>query len=154
MLKLSDILDKRCIKLDMYATKKREAIEELVNLLLKTDNVKNMKGLVDELVEQEQLVSTGIGEGIAIPHKLVNNVEHAVMAFGRKSAGIQFNAIDHQPVSLVFLILGPKSKPTEHLQLLSKLSRLLHTPHLKHILLHAQTSEEIWQALRGQEEGD
>jgi len=151
-MKLSEILDRRCIKLDMYATKKSEAIEELVNLLLKTGKVSNIKGLADELMAQEEVVSTGIGQGIAIPHKLVSHVQHAVMAFGRKADGIKFNAIDKQPVTLLFLILGPKGKPTEHLQLLSKLSRFLHQSQFKECLLNAQTADEIWEAIRRQEE--
>jgi PTS system fructose-specific IIC component len=140
------------MKLEMQATGKKEAIEELVNVLAQTGKVSNPQELADELFEQESKVSTGIGEGIAIPHKMVSGLKKTIMVFGRKQEGVAFDAIDHQPVSLFFLILGPQGKPHLHLQLLSRLSRLLHDQELKHVLLEARTPEEILEALREKEE--
>ena len=153
-MKLSEMLDRRCITLNMSATNKADAIEELVNLLLNAGTVSNITGLADELLAQEEVVSTGIGDGVAIPHKLVRHVRQAVMAFGRKPEGIKFNAIDRRPVTLLFLILGPTGKPTEHLQVLSTLSLFLHQAQFKETLLKARTADEIWEALRRLEESE
>jgi mannitol/fructose-specific phosphotransferase system IIA component (Ntr-type) len=139
------------MKLEMQATSKKEALEELVDVLAQTGKVSNPQELAEELLEQENKVSTGIGEGIAIPHKMISGLKRTIMAFGRKKDGLPFDAIDHQPVSLLFLILGPQGKPHRHLQLLSRLSRLLHDPELKNVLLEAQTPNEILNALRDKE---
>ncbi|MBD3305024.1 PTS sugar transporter subunit IIA [candidate division KSB3 bacterium] len=153
MIALSEILDTRCITLELSATRKKHVLEELVNLLVKAGklNLPQPKKLAKELLAQEKLVSTGIGDGVAIPHKLVEYVPETVIAFGRKQDGLNFNALDCQPVYLVFLILGPDTKPIEHLQLLSKLSRLLRNDAFKKILLEAQAADEIIEALRREE---
>ena len=143
MLNLSDILSSDCIQLDLRASGKQEAIQELVELFVAAGKLDNPDELVNELLEQEKRGSTGIGDGIAIPHKLTRRATRSIMAFGCKKAGLDFEALDRQPVYLVFLILGPPRKVTEHLQVLSKLSRLLHNKLLRQQLLDAQQPNEI-----------
>lgn len=148
MVMLSELLDAQCIQLEMQASKKKEAIGELVNCLARAGKVTDAQTITKELLAQERTASTGIGEGIAIPHVLLPTLSHSMLAFGRKKSGIRFDAIDHRPVSLVFLLLGPRNKPTEHLQILSKLSRLLHDQELKQRLLEADTPEDVLALLR------
>ncbi len=151
MKSLCKILNRECMNLDMQATDKKNALAELLDILVQAGKISNSTDLVEELLEQENKVSTGIGEGIAIPHKMVPGLKKTIMAFGRKQDGVSFDAIDKQPVSLFFLILGPQGKPHLHLQLLSRLSRLLHDQELKNILLEARTPDEILEALRQKE---
>lgn len=143
MVRLSALLDVRCIQLEMQATKKKEAIAELVTLLEHAGKISQTDAIINTLLDQEKAVSTGIGEGIAIPHELLDQCAHSLLAIGRKKEGLAFHAIDHQPVFLVFLLLGSRHKPTEHLQILSKLSRWLHDSQFKNTLLHAQTPEDV-----------
>ena len=148
MLRLSNMLSPGCIQLEMQAFDKQEALWELVELFVADAQLEDPSGLVEELLAQEKRVSTGIGDGIAIPHKLTRRAPKTMIAFGRKKNGLDFNALDRQPVYLVFLILGPPRKVTEHLQVLSKLSRLLHNNDLRQQLFDARLPEDILAAIR------
>ncbi|MCP4396255.1 MAG: PTS sugar transporter subunit IIA [bacterium] len=143
MLNLSSILSPDCIQLDLRASDKKEAIQELVGLFVAAGQLDDSDDLANELLAQEKRVSTGIGDGIAIPHKLTKCASRTMIAFGRKNDGLNFEALDRQPVYLLFLILGPPHKVTEHLQVLSKLSRLLHNRNLRQHLFDAQQPNEI-----------
>lgn len=150
---ITAVLDARCVALDLQGKKKQEIITELVGLLADTNLVREPKQLIRELVKRERLSSTGIGDGIAIPHTLTERAERTVMAFGRKRGGVKFDAVDKQPVFLFFLMVGPKGAYTEHLKLLSKLSRLLHDPDLRRRLLAVDSGEEVVELLREREKG-
>ena len=148
MLSLSKMLDPACIQLELRASEKMEVVQELVELFVAAGKLEHPDGLVDELLTQEKRVSTGIGDGIAIPHKLTKRVKQTMIAFGRKKNGLNFESLDLQPVFLLFLILGPPRKVTEHLQVLSKLSRLLHNKNFRQELLAAQLPNEIMEILQ------
>ncbi|MBP7495866.1 MAG: PTS sugar transporter subunit IIA [Spirochaetales bacterium] len=145
MIKIVDILDPKCIKLEMESTKKKDAIAELLNLLLNAGKIEasQAESLLKELLDREKVSSTGIGFGVAIPHKIVEKFDQTVMAFGRKKGGISFDAIDGKPVSLVFLVLGPGGNNTDHLKLLSKLARILQEPSFREALRNAETPGQI-----------
>lgn len=145
---LSGILDERCIKLEMEARKKPEAIRELVDVVTGGGDIREPERLYQELLEREKLASTGIGNGIAIPHCLTDRVSETRMAFGRKQKGIKFDSVDRQPATLFFLIVGPEGTHTEHLQLLSKLSRYLHDTSVLRGLLEAKSPEDVLQTFR------
>lgn len=148
MVALSELLDAQSIQLEMQASRKKEAIAELVDCLARAGKVKDAQAITNELLAQERTASTGIGEGIAIPHVLLPTLSRSMLAFGRHKQGIGFDAIDRRPVFLVFLLLGPRRKPTEHLQILSKLSRLLHDQELRQGLFDAATPEDVLAVLR------
>lgn len=152
MIKLSQILDPYCIKLSMNAHRKKEAIEELVTVLYEAGKIDEVKPLVKELLAREKMASTGIGEGIAIPHKLIKGLDDTLMVFGRKKEGIHFDSLDNKPVNLFFLILGPEGHNNDHLRLLSKLARILHDPHFRGVLQDAKRPEDVISAIRKQEE--
>lgn len=149
---LADLLETGTIKLELEARKKNEALRELVELLHKAGRIENPKAALKGLIQREKLTSTGIGSGIAIPHLLSPDAERTVMAFGRKREGLRFDSIDNQPVTLIFLVVGPKNQEYAHLRLLSHLSRLLHGSEFRRTLLEADTPEEILQTLRREEE--
>ena len=154
MIKLSKLLDENCIELDLKANKKKDVIEELLSILKqngKTGNI-DIPSLLEEMMEREKSSSTGIGNGVAIPHKLISGIDETVMAFGRKSSGINFDSIDGKPAELFFLILGQEGKSTKHLRILSKLARLLHNSSFRAILSGTKSPEEIIEAVKQQED--
>lgn len=139
----SKMLDPSCVVLELSARKKRPVIEELVATLASTGKVGDARTLADEILEREKLTSTAIGHGIAVPHKLSDQVPETTLAFGRSSAGVKFDAPDNAPVTLVFLLVGPTGAHTAHLRLLSRLSRYLNDPEFRAALHTAQSAEEV-----------
>jgi fructose-specific phosphotransferase system IIA component len=149
---MREILDERCIALELTGRKKPEIIAELVDTLIRGVAVSDPELLTRELVDREKLSTTGIGSGIAIPHALSGTVEETALAFGRKLEGTRFDAVDNQPVALFFLLVGPKGTHTEHLRLLSRLSRYLHNPTFRQRLLDATSADEVLQAFADREQ--
>lgn len=149
---LAELLEASTIKLELEARKKPEALQEMVELLYRAGKIERPEAALAGLAEREKLTSTGIGSGIAIPHLLSEETRETVMAFGRKSEGLRFESVDNRPVTLVFLIIGPKNQEYAHLRLLSRLSRLLHDSSFRRALLDARTPEEVLQIIRRKEE--
>ena len=152
MIRLTEILDPNCINLQLKGRKKKQAIGEMVQLLHQQGKIDNPEVFKEKICRRESLSSTAIGEGVAIPHIMVPGVENFILAFGRNVKGIGFDAPDKKPVRLVFLMVGPESKATMHLQILSKLVRLLREPVFRAELLEAKTEKDIVDILKQREE--
>jgi len=144
----SGLLDPRCIILDLKGRRKREIIEELVAPLEICGELPDSEEAVRELMEREKAGSTGIGKGVAIPHRLLRGLEKPLVVFGRKVRGVDFDAADAKPVKIFFLILGPQDEKGEHLKLLSKLARFLHEDAFLLRLLEAKLPEDVLDAFR------
>lgn len=142
---IAPILDPGAISLSIQSKKKPDIIRELVELLGATGVVQDVEAVTAEVLAREELATTGIGSGIAIPHCLSAHVTGTSLAFGRKVPGAKFDAVDKQPVQLFFLMVGLPGAHNEHLRLLSKLSRYLHDADTKASLLAAATAEDILQ---------
>lgn len=140
---IATILDPKAISLAIQSRKKPDIIRELVELLGTTGVVKDVETVTGEVMAREELATTGIGSGIAIPHCLSAEVTGTSLAFGRKIPGAKFDAVDKQPVQLFFLMVGLPGAHNEHLRLLSKLSRYLHDADTKASLLAAASPEDI-----------
>lgn len=139
--------------LSMKARKKKDAIEELVTVLHDAGKIGEINHLLSELSARENAVSTGIGQGVAIPHYMgIHGPDDTYIVFGRKREGIPFDALDNKPVTLFFLIAGPEGKKNNHLQLLCKLARILRDPQLRESLLDAITPDDIIKAVTQMEE--
>jgi fructose-specific phosphotransferase system IIA component len=149
---LAEMLETSTIKLELEARKKNEALQEMVELLHQAGKIQDQAAALAGLIEREKLTSTGIGSGIAIPHLLTAEAQETVMAFGRKKDGLRFDSVDNQPVTLIFLIVGPKHQEYAHLRLLSRLSRLLHDDSFRQDLLDAGTPDEVLATVRREEE--
>jgi fructose-specific phosphotransferase system IIA component len=147
VLRLSKLIDRSCIKLDMKALRKKDAISELLDILKDNGKIEKTELLLADICEREKSASTGIGLGVAIPHKIVKGLEKTVIAFGRKKEGINFDSIDGKPAFLFFLILGREGSTGYHLRLLSKLARLLHDPDFRDLLYKANSPDDIIAAL-------
>ena len=152
MLELTALMDQACIVLELEAKNKRRAIREIVDSLAEAGRIKEPRRIEAGLLEREKAVSTGIGQGVAIPHFLTDGVESTIMAVGRKSGGLNFNSPDSQPVNLIFLILGPAGQEHAHLRLLSRLARFVHDGEFRQSLLNASSEGELIEVFRSREE--
>lgn len=147
-MKILDILDKECIIAELRSRTKREVLEELTGALLNFKANLDKEALVGVLLERERLGSTGIGDGIAIPHGKVQDLDELVLSFGRSSQGIEFDSMDGRPTHLFFLLIAPENSAGIHLRALAKISRLLKSSHFRQRLLEAGTEEELFQVIQ------
>lgn len=148
---ISEILAPDRVALELESKKKPELIEELVRLVESSGKTSDATRLLEQVMERESISTTGIGNGIAIPHCLSETVDETLLAFGRKRDGARFDSVDNQPVSIFFLLIGPAGAEGEHLRVLSKLARYLHDRTFCQALLDAETPEEVIAALRAKE---
>ena len=124
-MKIGDFLNEKAITANIKATNKESIIRELVDLLAKAEGIKNKEDLVKTLLNRETLGSTGIGQGVGIPHGKTNTVKKLVAAFGICHQGVNFDALDGEPVYIFFLLVAPEDSAGPHLKALARISRLL-----------------------------
>lgn len=150
-MKILDIINEDLIKPDLSATSKEEALTELANLIATKEGLDEDK-IVGVLKEREKLGSTGIGDGIAIPHGKLKGLKKLVASFGRSKKGIDFQSIDGKPTHLFFLLMAPENTAGVHLKALARISRLLKDKKFRESLLVADNTDGIFQALKDQDE--
>lgn len=135
IVRITDILSRELVVPEIEAVDKDATLREMsVHLAESTDHT-SREAIVAALIERERLGSTGVGEGVAIPHTKIPGLDRLVAAFGRSSKGIAFDAIDNQPVYLVFVLLVPENSAGIHLKALARVSRLLKDPDFRRRLL-------------------
>jgi len=134
-MKILDILSKDCIIPELRSRTKKEVLEELTGALLNCKANLNKEALVEVLLERERLGSTGIGDGIAIPHGKIKDLDELILSFGRSTQGIEFDSMDGRPTHLFFLLIAPENSAGIHLRALAKISRLLKSAHFRQRLL-------------------
>jgi PTS system fructose-specific IIA component/PTS system nitrogen regulatory IIA component len=149
-MKLSDLIDSKAIVSELQATSKEEVVKELVAALEVAGKVeaKDAKKLTAALMAREQLGSTGIGQGLAVPHAKHNSVGNLVAAFGRSKKGIDFDSLDGEPVYLVFLLLSNKEASGQHLEALAYITKLLRDDLFCRFLKEAKDHAELVELLR------
>ncbi|MEW6439477.1 MAG: PTS sugar transporter subunit IIA [bacterium] len=145
-MKVSDFLDSRAV-VDLRATNKKEVLEELCNALISLHPSLDRTRMVGILLDRERLGSTGVGEGVAIPHGKLSELTHLIACFGRSSQGLEFQAVDRKPVHLFFLLFAPENSAGTHLKALAKISRLLKRPNLREALMAALSVKEVFSIL-------
>lgn len=150
-MRLSEILRPENIKLPMAATTKTEAIRELVDLLAANGSIVDAKKVYEAVLDREATRTTGIGNGLAIPHGKCNGTTELVMAVGRPAQGIDFQAIDGRPVTLIWLLTSPPDKTGPHIHALARISRLMTVDKFRHALNQATSAQEIFDTVIQQE---
>ncbi len=140
--KLYQLLKPEQICLDLQARDKAAVIKEMA-ALADPAKVNSPKELLNCLLERENLETTGVGEGIALPHARTDAVNEALVLFARSKSGIDFQALDEKPVYLLFLIAAPKSESTRVLKMLARVSRLLNNAGFRQALLVAESPPEV-----------
>lgn len=144
-MKLSDIIPEGAISDDLQATEKEEVIKEMVGTLVTAGRVPDAvsKKVIKALMDREELGSTGIGSGVAVPHAKHDSIPDLVCAFGRSKKGINFDALDGEPVHVVFLLLSSKSASGSHLEALAFISRLVRDEKFVKFLRDAKDGKDI-----------
>lgn len=140
-----DILTKDQILTDLQATNRWEAIDELITNLVSTGKIKpeNRDSITAVVKKRETSMSTGIGFGIGIPHASTELIPEVVGALGRSKKGINFDALDNQPVSIVMLFLVPQGQFQKHLHTLANIAKLLHKADFRHALEEAPDADTM-----------
>ncbi len=151
-LKISNFLKPEAVIMEMNANEKLAAIRELVEFMVSKNIARDHEQLFEALAKRENLESTGIGDGIAIPHARTNAVDDVVLVFARSSAGIDFSSIDGKPSHIVFLIASPENKKSEYIIALAKLSRLLRKMSVRDQLRNASNPQEVIDIIKKNEE--
>lgn len=142
-MKLTSLLNTSLIKLDLEKESKPEVLEELIDLLVQSDKIKDKDSFTKAVLDREDICSTGIGKGIAIPHSRNEAISEVAVALGRSKKGIDFDALDSQPVQLIFLLAAPLNAGSVYLKALARLSRLLRHAEFREALIEARTKDDI-----------
>ena len=150
-MRLTEILKPQDIKIPLEAKTKTEAIGELVNLLAANGEVGDPKKVLEAVLDREATRTTGIGNGLAIPHGKCPGVSSLVMAIGKAATPIDFQAIDGRPVTLIWLLSSPRDMTGPHIHALARISRLMTIDKFRATLAKATTPDEVYQAIVAQE---
>jgi fructose PTS system EIIBC or EIIC component len=142
-MRITELLTKETINLSLASSQKADAIEELVTVLATAGKLNNRTEFTEAIFKREEQSTTGIGEGIAIPHAKTSAVKQAAIAFGRSRAGVNYESLDGQPSHLFFMIAAPEGANNTHLEALSRLSTILLKPEVRKQLLEAASENEV-----------
>ena len=144
---LTDLLTPERIKIPLVSNTKDALLRELVDLVGQQAKVRDRDEVLRAVIDREQVLSTGIGNGVAIPHGKSAAVDDLVLAAGVARDGVDFEALDGQPVQLFFLLVGPDSAAGQHVKALSRISRLLRRDSFRTRLASAGSPEEFYAIL-------
>lgn len=151
-MRLDQIFKIEFLNENLSSNTKIDVLAELINVLINSGLKIDRTKAIDVLQQREKLGSTGIGDGVAIPHGKVSDLRDLVVAFGRSRRGIDFDAIDGKPVHLFFLLLAPENSTGQHLKALAKISKMLKTPNFRTKLIDAKTTGDLYKAIVEQDE--
>jgi PTS system nitrogen regulatory IIA component len=144
VVNITDMLKKEFIIEELKSKTKREVLFELSEVFSQGNYNVDSDSMVKVLLEREKLGSTGIGDGIAIPHGKLSGLENLVVSFGRSKEGIEFDSLDGKPVHIFFLLMAPENSAGQHLKALAKISRMLKEETFRNDLMKMQTSDKIY----------
>ena len=146
-MKIGDILVKDAIILDLKAREKQDLLGEMAKTLSESTPGLDENRLFEQLSERENLQSTGIGEGVAVPHCKLPDLSLPVTSFARSREGVDFGSIDGRPSHLFFLLVVPEYSGGQHLKALARISRFLHDAGFRERLWEAESREEVCRAV-------
>jgi len=148
-MKLTEIVAEKAVIPSLEATDRDDAVGELVDALVEAGAapVEIRDELVRAVLDREARGSTGFGRGVAVPHVKHRGVSSMIAAIGLSERGVDFNALDKQPVYSIFLLLSPEDKPEEHLQAMEAIFKQLSKDTFRRFLRQASTGEEVWSLL-------
>jgi len=151
-MKLSEIFKQQFIIPELKAHDKKGVLEELLQIIAEQETSLNKGTLLQVLLERERLGSTGIGDGIALPHGKLKGLDKLLVSFGRSIDGLGFDAIDEKPAYLFFLLLAPENSAGMHLKSLAKISRMLKDGNFRQRLMGAKSREDIYNIIIDKDE--
>jgi len=144
-MKISDFLNKKAMSADIISEKKEDTIRELIDLLIKAKEIRprDRAAILKTVLEREKLGSTGIGQGVGIPHGKSPDVKNLVGAAGISRNGVDFDSLDGEPVYIFFLLLAPQASAGPHLKALARISRLLKDRYFRETLRAVKSEKEL-----------
>lgn len=151
-MKITEFLNKKGIKIGLEAIEKEDALKELVDVLASCSDIGDKKAIIRSLIERENLGSTGIGQGIAIPHGKTDRIGNLVAVLGISQKGVNFESLDGEPVYIFFLLVAPKETAGPHLKALAQISRLLRDSYFCELLKRCKTPDEVYELIRREED--
>jgi PTS system nitrogen regulatory IIA component len=151
-MKIVDLLNPAAIVADLGAVEKDAVLEELAGAAINVEKGLNREEVVRVLQERERLGSTGIGDGVAIPHGKLRSIDQLLLSFGRSSKGVDFDSLDGKPAQLFFLLLAPEESVGVHLKTLARISKLLKSPAVRQRLLGADNDADLYRIIGEEEE--
>lgn len=144
IMNITDLLQKEFIIEELKSKSKKEVLYELSEAFLRGNSTIDCDAMVEVLLEREKLGSTGIGDGIAIPHGKLPGLENLIVSFGRSKTGIDFDSLDGKPVHIFFLLMAPENSAGQHLKALAKISRMLKEEEFRKNLMDMATPDDIY----------
>jgi fructose-specific phosphotransferase system IIA component len=151
-MKVFELLDEKFVLTDFKSDDKEYVINELVDLYKENDKVNDIEKVRTAILDREKIMSTGVGKGFAIPHGKTNAVNDVIAAFGKTTRDIDYDALDGNPVHLVFLLVGRDDMVSKHIKLLSRISRLMNKDEFRERLINSNSQEEIINIFKEEEE--
>ena len=142
-MKIQELIKKNGIITDLKSANKMDALNSIARFLCSINGLTNTEEVCGKIIERETEMSTGIGFGIAIPHGRLNGINKLCMVAARSADGIEFGALDDQPVHLIFMMVSPANTSEEHTLALSTLSRIMSYEEVRNKLLDASTPDEF-----------
>jgi len=150
-MRLRDLLDESVVKVDLNSLEKEECFEEMIDLLVRAGRLSDRAGALEAVRQREAQGTTGIGQGVAIPHGKHPSVPALTAALGVSKSGIAFDSIDGAKVYLVFLLLARTDDPGPHVRALAEIARLIQTPGFYRKLAGARSAKEVLDLLDAEE---
>jgi len=151
MMRLSEILKPQNIVIDLDAPSKQAAITALIDRLAQNGDIVDPKKVLDSVLERESTRTTGIGNGLAIPHGKSPGTGKLTMAIGKPAVPIEFNSIDGRPVTIIWLLVSPPDQAGVHIKALAAISRLMTGDKFRFAMNHAHSPEEMFDIVLKQE---
>lgn len=146
-MKIVDVLRREFVLDELKAQNKRDVLAELCGVFAKEETGADTDSILKVLLERERLGSTGIGDGIAIPHGKIQGLDGMMVSFGRSRQGISFDAMDGKPVHLFFLLMAPENSAGQHLKILARISRMLKDAAFRDRLLEVKAGDDLFKII-------
>ncbi len=153
-MRITEIITIGSIAINLVADSKDELLEKMLLLAAKSGKITDNDIALKEIKEREKIMSTGVGKGIALPHAKTNAVTESVGSLAFLAEPLDYDSLDGEPVSIVFMLLGRENNVGNHLRLLSKISRLMNNESFKIQLMDCGTTEEVVDLFNKMEEND
>jgi nitrogen PTS system EIIA component len=151
-MRLEQLLKPEYLNDNLQAKNKTDALTELSELVVQGPLKLNQSEIYRVLLQREKLGSTGIGDGIAIPHGKISGLNELIIAFGRSKNGVTFDSIDGKLVHLFFLLLAPENGTGQHLKVLAKISKMTKSGNFRKKLMEANSSDELYKIITEHDE--
>lgn len=150
-MRLTDFITPELVDTDLDCSDKVDCLRYMVDMLGREKAVTDTRVGLEKILDRERMMSTGIGEGLAIPHAKSEVMKQSRVAFGRVPKGIDFEALDGKPVNLIFLLVGPPDSASLHVKILALIARLTRDPAFRKQLLAAADPDEVIRLIREEE---